>query len=142
MADLSEIFGESKLSYDEFLIKAGELGAEIGDTRELRQAFTEELNAVKRSSALERELDKAGAKNRDLITKIIDMTTVSVDDDGVHGIAEQLSSLRESDPYLFENASVGQKLPRTMRTGMPHGHEPLDTDSLSDADYYKNIKKM
>ena len=70
--------------------------------------------------------------------------TVSVDEDGVHGITEQLSALRESDPYLFEDKhqSASQAQPHTIRTGIAHRHEPLDSDSLSDADYYRQIKKM
>ena len=144
MADLSEIFGSGKLSYDEFLIKAGEMGSEIGDIGELRQSYENELKSVKRNAALERELDRAGVKNRALITKVIDMDSVSVDEDGVHGITEQLSALRESDPYLFEDKhqSASQAQPHTIRTGIAHRHEPLDSDSLSDADYYRQIKKM
>lgn len=142
MADLSEIFGDTKLSYDEFLVKVGEFGAEIGDTRELRQCYEEELREIRRSSALERELDRAGARNRGIISKVIDMNAVTVDEDGVHGIREQLDALRASDPYLFDTAQSSPTQPRTLRTGMPHGHEPLDSDSLSDADYYKNVKKL
>ena len=143
MADLSEIFGGARLSLDEFLIKAGEVGAEIGDTRELRQSYENELMSVKRSYALEKELDRSGAKNRELISKVINMDSVTYDDEGFHGIAEQITSLRQSDPYLFEmpvkSASVQS---HRLSTGMPHIHEPLDTDSLSDSDYYKNIKKL
>ena len=142
MTDISEIFDGARLSYDEFVIKAGEIGAEIGDTRELRSQFEDEVKRVKRSSALERELDRAGAKNRGLISKIIDMDAVTVDGDEVHGISEQLSALRESDPYLFTDQSPSPTKQMTVRTGIPHSHEPLDPDSLSDRDYYKNIKKL
>lgn len=142
MADLSEIFGSGKLSYDEFLIKAGEMGSEIGDIGELRQSYENELKSVKRNAALERELDRAGVKNRALITKVIDMDSVSVDEDGVHGIAEQLTSLRESDPYLFEDERQHSQSAPHIRTGMTHRSEPLDSDSLSDADFYRQIKKM
>ena len=141
MADISEIFGGSKLSYDEFLIKAGEMGREIGDVGELRRSYEDELLSVKRSAALERELDRSGAKNRALITKVIDLGAVSVDEDGVHGLTEQISALRQSDPYLFEDA-YQPAAPRTIRTGIAHRREPLDPDSLSDADYYRQIKKM
>ena len=141
MADLSEIFDGARLSLDEFLIKAGEIGVEIGDIGELRRSYEDELSSVKRTSALERELDRAGVINRSIITKVIDMDAVTVDEDGVHGIREQINALRESDPYLF-TAHTSPTQPHAVRTGMPHGHEPLDADSLSDADYYKNIKKM
>lgn len=144
MADISEIFGDGRLSYDEFVMKAGELGREIGDLGELRRSYETELLSVKRNAALERELDRSGAKNRSLITKVIDLDSVKVDEDGVHGIAEQISALRESDPYLFDDAPKPseEKAHILFRTGMEHRSEPLDSDSLSDADFYRQIKKM
>ena len=36
---ISEIFGDGRLSYDEFLMKTGEAGIEIGDVGEVRGAF-------------------------------------------------------------------------------------------------------
>lgn len=141
-ADISEIFGSDKLSYDEFLIKAGEAGGEFGDLTELRRAHEGEIIAIRRSAALERELDKSGVKNRDLITKVIDLDSVEVDEDGVHGIAEQIAALRESDPYLFDNTPASHAQSKSMHTGLSHRREPLDADSLSDADFYRQIKKM
>lgn len=147
MADISKVFGDGKLSYDEFLIKAGELGLELGDLGEMRQSYEEKIRGIRCASALERELDRAAVKNRSLVTKIIDMNAVTVDEDGVSGIAEQLNALRESDPYLFETrerpADRGDA-PATsrIRTGFTHGRESLDPDSMSDADYYKQIKRM
>lgn len=145
MADFSKIFGDGKLSYDEFLIKAGELGLEVDDVREIRQSYEEQIRGIRCASALERELDLAGVKNRGLVAKIIDMSAVTVDEDGVSGISEQLSALRESDPYLFEgkqsgfaSATMGQRI----RTGMRHEKESIDPDSMSDADYYKQIKQI
>ncbi len=144
MADISEVFGGGKLSYDEFLIKAGELGLEFGDTAEMRRSYEEQIRGIRCSSALERELDRAEVKNRALVSKIIDMGAVTVDEDGVHGIAEQISALKESDPYLFQSK---ERSPMTgggvrMRTGFSHGGESLDPDTMSDADFYKQIKRM
>ena len=107
MPELSEIFGEGKLSYEEFLIKAGEMGAEIGDVGALRQSYEEQLRGVRCHAALERELDRCGAKNRGLISRVIDLDTVTVDEDGVHGLTEQFDALRQSDPYLFEAGNGG-----------------------------------
>ena len=144
MADMSEIFGGGKLSYDECLIKAGELGLEFGDTGEMRRAYEEQIRTIRCSSALERELDRADVRNRELVSKIIDMGAVTVDDEGVHGISEQITALRESDPYLFNakvNSPAAVSGPR-MRTGFSHGGESLDPDTMSDRDYYKQIKRM
>ena len=135
------------MSYDEFLIKAEELGFEPGDLSEMRRSYEEQIRGIRCSNALERELDKAGVKNRDLIVKIIDMGAVTVDEDGVSGIAEQISALRQSDPYLFEGTGkrTVQKddfTPSRIRTGFTHGKESLDPDSMSDSDYYKQIKRI
>lgn len=145
MADFSRIFGDGKLSYDEFVIKAGELGLEIGDVREIRQSYEEQIRGIRCASALERELDRAGVRNRGLVAKIIDMSAVTVDEDGVSGISEQISALRESDPYLFESKAGGfasATVSQRFRTGMHHEKESADPDSMSDADYYKQIKQI
>ena len=64
---ISEIFGDGRLSYDEFLMKTGEAGIEIGDVGEVRGAFEKKIEGLRKNSALERELDRAGVKNRSLI---------------------------------------------------------------------------
>ena len=110
----------------------------------MRRSYEEQIRGIRCTSALERELDRADVKNRDLVSKIIDMGAVTVDEDGVHGIREQISALRESDPYLFgtkEKATPSGVMGR-MRTGFSHAGESLDPDTMSDRDYYKQIKRM
>lgn len=144
MADISAVFGDGRLSYDEFLVKAGEMGLELGDITQLRRSYEEQIRGIRCASALERELDRAEVKNRTLVSRIIDMDAVTVDEEGVHGISEQISALKESDPYLFntkERAPAIGVSPR-IRTGFSHSGESLDPDTMSDADYYKQIKRM
>ncbi|MBE6541068.1 MAG: hypothetical protein E7672_01310 [Ruminococcaceae bacterium] len=141
MADLAEIFGSGKISYDEFLIKAGEMGVEIGDTGELRDHYENEIRGIRCANALERELERSGVKNRELVTRIIDMSSVTVDEDGVHGIAEQIDGLRETDPYLFEGAEAAAETKR-VNSGMRHLGTIVDPDRLSDREFYKKIKLM
>lgn len=140
MSEISEVFGDGKISYDEFLIKAGEMGAEFGDIGEMRSRYEEEIRGIRCAGELERELDRAGVKNRELITRIIDMGAVTVDEDGVHGIAEQIDGLRESDPYLFENAA--ETPARKVSTGMVHIGTAADPDRMSDREFYRRIKMM
>ncbi len=143
MPDIAKIFGSEKLSYEEFLIRAGEAGGEYGDIGELKRAHSEEIRRIRIGNALERELDHAGAKNRALVSKILDMANVTVDDDGVHGIDMQLKALRESDPYLFEEAEKKAEMTAsTISTGMVHGKDVVDADSLDDAEYYRRYKKL
>ena len=138
---ISEIFGDGRLSYDEFLMKTGEAGIEIGDVGEVRGAFEKKIEGLRKNSALERELDRAGVKNRSLITRLINMDEVTADDDGVSGISEQIDSLRESDPYLFEEKSR-PSAGAFFNSGLSHGREVPDEDSMSDSDFYKKIKKL
>ena len=146
MADISEIFGSGKISYDEILIKAGEMGVEGGDIGKMRTDYEEEIRGIRCRNALERELERSGVKNRELVTRILDMNSVTVDDDGVHGIAEQIDGLRESDPYLFEDASAqpgaAKAENRRVSTGFSHSGTAVDPDRLSDREFYKRIKLM
>ncbi len=133
MPELSDIFGEGKLSYEEFLVKAGEAGAEFGDTAALRADYEERIRDLATTAALERELDRAAVRNRDVVSRLIDFSAVTVDENGVHGITEQVASLRQSDPYLFADPAPR----RPIRSGLPHAAAPTDPDSLDDAAYYK-----
>ena len=150
MPKISDIFGSEKLSYEEFVKKAAEAGGEFGDVAEMRKAHTAEMNRLRVTGAVEREAMRAGAKNSGLLMRVIDMGSVTVDDSGVHGIAEQIGKLRESDPYLFaekEPVPVPVKetvtVPAmTVSTGAPHGRENVNPDLLSDADYYAGRMKQ
>ena len=150
MPRISDIFGSEKLSYEEFVKKAAEAGGEFGDVAEMRKAHTAEMNRLRVTGAVEREAMRAGAKNSGLLMRVIDMGGITVDESGVHGIAEQIGKLRESDPYLFAekeapvpSAKEPVILPAvTVSTGAPHGRETVDPDLLSDADYYAGRMKQ
>lgn len=55
-------------------------------------------------------ITKAGARNEKAVLALLDAEQVQVDDSGVNGLKEQIESLQESDPYLFqsENEPSGQ----------------------------------
>ena len=152
MPELSEIFGDKKLSYEEFEVRAAELGLTPGDLTAQRAEFEEKLKTVRRDHALERELDKAGVRNRALVSRVLDPERITVDEDGVHGIAEQIDALRQSDPYLFTGSAPAQSgqsaqptepaAPRRILSGMSHTAEPANPDTLSDEDYYRSVKKL
>lgn len=152
MPKISEIFGSEKLSYEEFVKKAAEAGGEFGDVAEMKKAHAAEMNRLRVTGAVEREAMRAGAKNSGLLMRVIDMTGVTVDETGVHGITEQIGKLRESDPYLFAEKETGTAAVRgkepvavpamTVSTGAPHGRETVDPDLLSDADYYAGRMKQ
>ena len=72
---------------------------------------------------------------------MIDMDKVSVTDAGVTGIAEQLNALRQSDPYLFE-AQDAPSRPVRFSSGLSHADAGLDPDGMSDAEFYRLVKKL
>ncbi len=151
MPKISDIFGSGKLSYEEFVKKAAEAGGEFGDVAEMRKAHTAEMNRLRVTGAVEREAMRAGAKNSGLLMRVIDMGSVTVDENGVHGIAEQIGKLRESDPYLFAEKAAETGAPTvketvtapamTVSTGAPHGRESVNPDLMSDEDYYASRMK-
>ena len=140
--DLKELFGDGRLSYEELMVKLTDAGAEFGDLAAVRAEYDGKITGMKKNFALERELDRAGVKNRALMERVLDHGKISVDEDGVHGISEQIEALRESDPYLFEAAKPPQPVISPVKWGVHHGNDVPDTDSMGDAEYYRVVKKM
>ena len=140
--DLKELFGDGRLSFEELMVKCTEAGGEVGDLGSVRSEYDGKITAMKKNFALERELDRAGVKNRTLMEKVLDQEKITVDEEGVHGIAEQITALRESDPYLFEAGSASAAAPVPVRWGASHGRDVPDTDSMDDAEYYRTVRKM
>lgn len=146
MPDLEGLFGGGKLSYEELCVKAGQLGMEPGDVTALRSDYEARIRELRCSHAVERELDRSGVKNREIAARLLDPEGITVDEDGVHGVTEQLDALRQNAPYLFEepnSASTARTTPKTRTSlGMPHGAAVSDADSLSDAEFYRRVKKL
>lgn len=66
----------------------------------------QEMNKVKLRYEIDKELDRAGAKNRVAVMALVNNDDVSLsDDEGVQGLNEQLEQLRETDGYLFNDNS-------------------------------------
>ncbi len=140
MPDISELFGGEALTYAEFQKKLADGGIEYGDIGEVRRVYEDRICELRCLSALERELERSGVRNTALVTKLIDMEKISADDEGVHGIGEQLDALRESDPYLF--TPERKNTLKAVLTGESHRAEQPDYDKLSDADFYKQVKSI
>ncbi len=127
---IKNLFGEEAISYEELIRRAEDAKVKIGDLTEAEAAHRKELDGICISHALERGLERLGAKNADLVRRAIRLETVSVENGKVVGLDEQLSALQASDPYLFRERE-------TVRTGGEHGQSFRDPDSMSDADFYK-----
>ncbi len=137
---IGEIFGSGRISYDEFLIKAAEAGVKVGDIGEAEGRFEKKIHEVRCMAALERELDRSGAKNREIISKVIDMEKVTSDDGGVYGLAEQFAELKKAAPYLFGGSEDEREV--VFSSGFSHGGAAVDVDAMDDREYYRKVKRM
>ena len=127
---IQKLFGEESLIYAEFMSRAEQSGMRIGDLAETEAAHRKELDGVHIAHELERRLEKFGAKNSALVKKAIDMSAVRVENGRVSGLNEQLEALFASDPYLFRERD-------SARTGAEHGTSAVDTEQMSDAEFYR-----
>lgn len=127
---IKRLFGEDALSYAEFERRAGDAKLMLGDLAEAESRYKRELDEVRISHALEKNLELAGAKNSTLVKRALNMDEVTVENGVVKGLSEQISALRQSDPYLFREREMA-------RTGAEHGGISADPDGMSDAEYYR-----
>lgn len=87
---------------------------------------------LKRDGAIELALREANARNPKAVKALLDGDTIKVDDEGVHGLKEQLEQLQESDAYLFANETDKKTGVQVTTTGNPS----------SAVDVNKNIEDM
>lgn len=66
---------------------------------------SKEIEIFKKQSALDKALQNYKAKDTSILNKMLDMEKVKFDDNFeiVEGLEEQITSLKESHDYLFEN---------------------------------------
>lgn len=74
-----------------------------------------ELKDSELSGAIVSALSAAGAKNVKAVGALLDKTAVSVDDEGVHGLTEQIDAIKRGNGYLFYDGF--------MSSGMHHGSQ-------------------
>lgn len=94
------------------------------------EANTTRFNEIKRDSAIEIALTKAGARNLKAAKALLDLDKIEVNEDGIKGLDEQITGLTESDDYLFGSGeTTGQ---------FANGGNPSGTSSNGGADAFKS----
>lgn len=80
------------------------------DPKEMEKALTDlqkqhegELSKLKLNSALELALAKSKAKRPEAVQALLDMDAIKLDGDKLLGFDDQITKLKESDAYLFED---------------------------------------
>lgn len=112
--------------------------AEVSETIEQLQAAHEaKLRQVRIDGEVRYVLAKMGAKNPALAAKVLDLSRVQADDEGVVGVEEAVQQLMVSDPYLF-GLSMGP-VGGERSSGGIHGTQRRDPGSMSDREYYAMV---
>src|SRR5690625_2808100 len=111
-----------------------ELTAEIDRLKEENKTATEKLQDKLEQQAfdfaLERALNKAGAKNEKAVKALLDVESIKLDGDTLLGLDDQLKVLKESDEYLFQQEEE-EKNPKIFNEGNPKGGTGKEEDPFS-----------
>src|SRR5690625_3046926 len=111
-----------------------ELTAEIERLKDENKTATEELQEKLEKQAfefaLEKELNKAGAKNPKAVKALLDTESIKVDGETLLGLDDQLKALKESDEYLFESEEKAST-PQIVTPGNPNGGNNQDGDPFA-----------
>lgn len=110
---------------------------ETVDVLQLLEAQEAKLRQVRIDGEVRYMLAKMGAKNPTLAAKVLDLSAVQVDDNGVVGVEESVKRLMATDPYLFGHTlgPVGGE----RSSGGVHGGDRRDPNGMSDREYYAMV---
>lgn len=126
-----------------------ELTAEINRLKEENEAATKELQEKLEKQAfefaLERALNKAGAKNPKAVKALLDLEKIKHVDDNLIGLDEQLTALKESDGYLFGGEEPpglkGRKPHETGEASLPISKNPFAKEHFNLTEQGKLIRE-
>nr|DAR15079.1 MAG TPA: minor structural protein [Caudoviricetes sp.] len=81
------------------------------------EEYTAQIHKMEVDGIVERTLMTFKAKNGKAVRALLDLEDVKLKDGTIKGLDDQLTKLKESDPYLFESESK----PTGVTPGEPHG---------------------
>ena len=81
------------------------------------EEYTAQIHKMEVDGIVERTLMTFKAKNGKAVRALLDLEDVKLKDGTIKGLDDQLTKLKESDPYLFESESK----PSGVTPGEPHG---------------------
>jgi len=153
MKKLEKLFGGASLNFEQFAAAIGEAGLSVmeggadayvpasreaellSELENTRQAHRSDIARIRAEGAVREALVKTGAHNPAFALRAMDLSDLDGNAEDIYSAAEaKAAMLRMSDPYLFRSEAV------PVSTGAPHGQSFTDTDSMSDADYYRHIR--
>lgn len=101
--------------------------------------YTAKLAQMEVDGIVERSLLSVKAKNAKAVRALLDLEGATAKDGHIKGLDEQLTKLKESDPYLFEVDSV----PTGAKPGEPSGtkmHSDITATSFAQMSYLERVK--
>lgn len=81
------------------------------------EEYTAQIQKMELDGIVERTLLSSKVKNLKAVRALLDLEDAKVKDGTIKGLDDQLTKLKESDPYLFESDSK----PTGVTPGEPHG---------------------
>lgn len=81
------------------------------------EEYTAQIQKMELDGIVERTLLSSKVKNSKAVRALLDLEDAKVKDGTIKGLDDQLTKLKESDPYLFESDSK----PTGVTPGEPHG---------------------
>lgn len=132
------------------------------DLKKTKETYETEINKLQLNYALEKALTKNKARSAKAVMAFLDMSKIKLDGETLIGLDDQLKTIKESEPYLFEqednkgtdnkengsgeaapsnNASGAGQSPVRINSGGAHGGAGIDYDKMSDEEYYAAVFK-
>ncbi|WP_411955141.1 phage scaffolding protein [Alkalibacillus sp. S2W] len=92
-----------------------ELTQQLEDLKTQNQQTKDEYEQQLQQQAFDHALDKTltseNVRNPKAVKALLDMDTIKLEEDNLKGLDEQLNSLKENEPYLFESEDGGDGNP-------------------------------
>ncbi len=88
---------------------------------------TASLNEFKTQQAIDEALKDFGAKNPNLLKKLIDLSLISIEEGKISGLDEQIEAIKKENPFLFDEEVQSPKFTR----------QPKSTDRITKASFDK-----
>lgn len=103
---------------------------------EIKTSSEQQIADLKKSSAIDLALTQAGAKNIKAAKALLDSESLELTDEGLKGLDEQLTALKESDGYLFGSNEPVPPNPEGKKAtfgGNPSSGQNVEEDAFAKA---------
>lgn len=112
---------------------------ELQDAATQREAdYNESIKNMKIDTAITKALSKSGAMNETILTGLLDRTKIAIGEDNtITGIQEQITALKESDPYLFKQDSIKGVVPGD---ATPKTHDGITKEQFNKMSYLDRVQ--